>query len=324
MRSESMDALDRVRSYGIIPVLGLKNPKTAPALAEALEKGGLPLIEVTLRNPGALECIEAIKAEHPSILVGAGTVLTCAQADSAKKSGADFIVSPGFNPRVVQHCLERKIPIVPGCTTASEIEIALELGLTTVKFFPSESLGGLGMINQLAGPFSNVKFVVTGGMDFNTIERYLKNDHVAAVGGSFVAPNRLIESNSWDEITALCKKAVSMSLGFAIAHVGFSGSSSAEGTATAEWFSERFGLPVTKGERSTFAGTDIESGNIPFPGEHGHIGFYTNSVERAVAYFSRKEIPLREEFKHVDGKGNLNAVYLAEEIRGFAVHIVKR
>jgi 2-dehydro-3-deoxyphosphogluconate aldolase/(4S)-4-hydroxy-2-oxoglutarate aldolase len=324
LRKDSMNVLESVRSYGVIPVLGLKNPETAPQLADALRQGGLPLVEVTLRNQGAVACIAAMKSHDASMLVGAGTVLSCDQVDIAKKAGADFIVSPGFNPRVVNYCLECGLPVLPGCTTPSEIQMGLELGLSTFKFFPAEALGGLDMIHQLSGPFPNVHFVCTGGMDFNNIGSYLANDKIAAVGGSFVAPNRLIDSGDWAGITALCKKAVDISLGFSLAHIGFSGRNTEEGLSVAKWFSDRFGLPVKQGEKSNFGGTAVECGNIKFPGKYGHIAFFTNSPERAVAYFSRRGIPLRDEFKKVDENGNLIAVYLSEEISGFAVHIVKK
>jgi len=319
-----MNVLETIRSYGVIPVLGLKDPQTAPLVAEALRKGGLPLVEVTLRNEGALACIKAIKANDKTMLVGAGTVLSCAQVDSARNAGADFIVTPGFNPAVVKHCLEAGLPVTPGCTTPSEIEAGLELGLDTFKFFPAEALGGLEMIHQLCGPYQNIRFVCTGGMDFNNIGAYLANEKIAAVGGSFVAPNSLIDACDWNGIIGLCKKAVDISLGFSLAHVGLNGMDKREGLMNANWFSERFGFPVKEGEKSNFAGTFVECGNMQFPGKNGHIAFFTNSPERAVAYFNRNGVPLRDEFKKVDANGNLVAVYLAEEIGGFAVHILKK
>ncbi|MFA6845555.1 MAG: bifunctional 4-hydroxy-2-oxoglutarate aldolase/2-dehydro-3-deoxy-phosphogluconate aldolase [Sphaerochaetaceae bacterium] len=318
-----MDVLETIRSYGIIPVLGLKNPGTAQQLADALSRGGLPLVEVTLRNQGALECIKAIKSNNKSMLVGAGTVLSCEQVDLAKEAGVDFIVTPGFNPKVVKYCLTLGLPVTPGCTTPSEIEIGLELGLSTFKFFPAEALGGLEMIQQLCGPYQNVHFICTGGMNFNNIGRYLANDKIVAVGGSFVAPNPMIDACDWTEITALCEKAINISLGFSIAHIGLNGTNKEEGLMTAKWFADRFGFPVKIGEQSNFAGTAVECGNTKFPGKYGHIGFFTNSPERAVAYFARNGVPLRDEFKSVDANGNIIAVYLAEEIGGFAVHIVK-
>lgn len=319
-----MDVLNRIKAYGIVPVLGLKDPKTAPMAAAALLKGGLPLLEVTMRAEKAMDCLRAIKAADPDMLVGAGTILRPEQVDEAKEAGADFIVAPGFNPRVVTRCLEAGLTMVPGCVTPSEIEAGLELGLTTFKFFPSEPLNGMATIKQLSGPYGNIQFIPTAGITLANLETYLSSDKVAAVGGSFMAPAAMVEAQDWEGITALCQKAVEKSLGFSLAHIGINAETRQEGLTTAKWFFDRFGFPVKEGGRSNFAATYVECCNQKFPGKFGHIGIFTLSPERAVAYFHSKGIPLREEFKSVDAKGNLVAVYLEEEIGGFAVHILKK
>lgn len=318
-----MDALNTIKNYGIIPVLGLKNPETAPMVAAALRKGGLPLLEVTIRSPQAMDCLKKVKEHDPEMLVGAGTILRPEQVDQAKAAGADFIVSPGFNPKVVAHCLELDMPIVPGCVTPTEIEAGLEMGLTTFKFFPAEPLNGMATIKQLCGPYGGIQFIPTAGINMHNLEEYLSSDKIAAVGGSFMAPAPMIEEQDWDGITALCEKAVEKSLGFSLAHIGLNGESREEGLLTAKWFGERFGFPIKEGGRSNFAATYVECCNQKFPGKFGHIGIFTRSTQRAAAYFKAKGIPLREEFKNVkDGK--LVAVYLEEEIGGFAVHIVQQ
>lgn len=319
-----MDALNIIKSHGIIPVLGLKDPETAPMVAAALKKGGLPLLEVTMRAEKALDCLNAIKTTDPDMLVGAGTILRREQVDQARAAGADFIVTPGFNAKVVEHCLEVGLPVVPGCVTPSEIEAGMELGLTTFKFFPSEPMNGMVTIQQLCGPYGGIQFIPTAGITLFNLETYLSSDKIAAVGGSFMAPAAMVEARDWEGITALCQKAVEKSLGFSLAHIGINGESKDEGMATAKWFLERFGFPVKEGGKSNFAASYIECCNQRFPGKFGHIGIFTLSPDRAVAYFRSKGIPLREEFKNVDAKGNLIAVYLEEEIGGFAVHIVKK
>lgn len=319
-----MDALKIIKAHGIIPVLGLKNPETAPMVAAALRKGGLPLLEVTMRAPRAMDCLKAIKQSDPEMLVGAGTILHPEQVDEAKAAGADFIVSPGFNPRVVTHCLELEIPVVPGCVTPTEIEAGMELGLTTFKFFPSEPLNGMATIKQLCGPYGDIQFIPTAGITMGNLEEYLSSDKIAAVGGSFMAPAAMVEAQDWEGITTLCEKAVEKSLGFSLAHVGLNGESREEGLATAQWFAHRFGFPVKEGGKSNFAATYVECCNQKFPGKFGHIGIFTLSPERAEAYFNAKGIPLREEFRKVDANGKLVAVYLEEEVGGFAVHIVKK
>ena len=263
-------------------------------------------------------------AERDAGGVGAGTILRCEQVDQAKEAGADFIVTPGFNPKVVARCLELGMPVVPGCITPTEIEAGLEMGLTTFKFFPSEPMNGMATIKQLCGPYGGIQFIPTAGISLSNMEEYLSSDKIAAVGGSFMAPAAMVEAQDWEGITALCQKAVEKSLGFSLAHIGINGESKEEGLATARWFAEHFGFPVKEGGRSNFAGTYVECCNQKFPGKFGHIGIFTYSPDRAVAYFNAKGIPMREEFKNVDAKGNLVAVYLEEEIGGFAVHIVKK
>ncbi|MGE4275569.1 MAG: bifunctional 4-hydroxy-2-oxoglutarate aldolase/2-dehydro-3-deoxy-phosphogluconate aldolase [Lawsonibacter sp.] len=319
-----MDALNIIQAHGIIPVLGLTRPETAPMVAAALRKGGLPLLEVTMRAERAMDCLKAIKATDSDTLVGAGTILHPEQVDQAKQAGADFIVTPGFNPKVVTHCLELGLPVVPGCVTPTEIEAGLELGLNVFKFFPSEPLNGMATIRQLCGPYGNIRFIPTAGITLTNLEQYLSSDKIAAVGGSFMAPAALVEAQDWAGITALCQSAVEKSLGFSLAHIGINGENKEEGLATARWFFDRFGFPVKEGGKSNFAASYVECCNQKFPGKYGHIGIFTLSPERAVAYFQSKGIPMREEFKNVDAKGNLVAVYLAEEIGGFAVHVVKK
>jgi 2-dehydro-3-deoxyphosphogluconate aldolase/(4S)-4-hydroxy-2-oxoglutarate aldolase len=319
-----MDAERIIAEYGVIPIIGLKDPSAAPDLAEALKRGGLPLIEVTLRNQNALECLKAIKQSRPSMLVGAGTVLNCEQVDEALDAGADFVVSPGFNSHVVEYCLKKGLPITPGCVTPSEIENGLELGLKTFKFFPSEALGGADTVRQLCGPYKNIKFICTGGVGFENAEKYLSYSKIAAVGGSFVAPAAMIDAKDWEGISRLCRKAVDLSLGFSLAHIGLNGTGREDGLSTAAWFADRFGFPVAEGGKSNFAGSGLECGNMKFPGQNGHIGIFTNSTLRAEAYFQRKGIKLREEFRNVNANGELVAVYLADEIKGFAVHVVRK
>lgn len=320
----TMDVMKIVRDHGVIPVLGLKNPDTAEALAAALIQGGLPLIEVTLRSEGALECLRRIKKAYPEMAVGAGTVLSVEQLNAAAQAGADYVVAPGFNKKVVARAQELGLPIVAGCVTPTEIEAGLEMGLTTFKYFPCEALGGMEAIKQLCGPYRNIQFIPTGGINFGNMGDYLKSEHIAAVGGSCMAPAAMVEAEDWEGITALCRKAVKISLGFELAHVGINGESEQEGLDTANWFADRFGFGVKLGNSSNFADTAVECCKKEFPGQHGHIGFSTLSPERAVAWFEAKGIPLREETRKVDAAGRLISIYLKEEIGGFAVHIMKK
>ena len=202
------EVLKQINEIGIIPVVVLEDAKDAKPLAEALCAGGLPCAEVTFRTEAAEESIRIMASEFPEMLVGAGTVLTTDQVDRAVAAGAKFIVSPGLNPRIVKYCVEKGILITPGCSNASDIELALENGLDVVKFFPAEPAGGLNMIKALAAPYVNVKFMPTGGINAKNVRDYLAYNHIIACGGSWMVKADLIKNGEYDKITAMCKEAV--------------------------------------------------------------------------------------------------------------------
>ncbi len=312
-----MSFLQNASLIGIVPVINIPRPELAVPLCDALAAGGLPQIEVTLRNETALESIRTIKRERPDFPVSAGTVLSCEQVDAALAAGADAIVTPGFNPKVVRHCLDKGAEILPGCVTPAEIEAGLEAGLTVFKFFPAENMGGVQTIRQLCGPYRNVRFVPTGGITLDNLSSYLAFSGVAAVGGSCMAPASMVAAGDFASITALCREAVRRSLGFALRHVGVNGASPEEGERMASRFAEIFDLPVLPGGRSDFAGTLVEFCKDEFPGEAGHIAISTLNVERAAHYLEGRGVGLREDYR------TPSCIYLKEEFAGFAVHIVK-
>ena len=184
---------EQFRKIGIIPVVVLDDAKDAKALGRALVEGGLPCAEVTFRTAAAEESIRIMAKEFPDMLVGAGTVLTIAQAQRAIAAGARFIVSPGLNPKVVKYCLENGVPITPGIQTPTEIEMALEHGLKVVKFFPAEPAGGLKMIKAVAAPYVNLNFMPTGGISASNVREYLAYDRIVACGGSWMVKKDLVE-----------------------------------------------------------------------------------------------------------------------------------
>ena len=197
-----MNILDKIREIGIIPVIKIDNVSAALPLTEALIDGGLPCAEITFRTDAAEESIKAISETFPDMLVGAGTVLTTEQADRAIKAGAKFIVSPGFNSKIVKHCQAKNVPIFPGCITPTEIEMAIEHGLDTVKFFPAAQFGGLATIKALSAPYTKMNFIPTGGIETSNLAEYLKFDKIVACGGSFMIKPDLAE------VTRLSKEAV--------------------------------------------------------------------------------------------------------------------
>lgn len=202
--------LEQIGNTGIVPVVVLNDSGDAEPLARALCEGGLPCAEVTFRTEAAEESIRIMTEKFPEMLVGAGTVLTTEQVDRAVAAGARFIVSPGLNPRVVKHCLEKNIPVTPGTQTPSEMEQAMELGLDVVKFFPAEPAGGIKMIKAVAAPYTTLKFMPTGGININNVEEYLKYDRILACGGSWMVKGDLIDAGKFDEIRQMTKDAAEM------------------------------------------------------------------------------------------------------------------
>ena len=195
-----------IAELGLLPVISPSSEEAAVPLAKALCKGGLPLLEITLRKPWAIESIRQIKKNLPEMVVGAGTVMTKEQVDMAVMAGALFVVTPGLDPEIVMHCQKRGVHVVPGCCTPTDITRAISLGMTTLKFFPAELSGGCSALKLFHGPFPQCRFIPTGGMTLENIGNYLANQYVMACGGSFCAPASLVAAGKWEEITQICKK----------------------------------------------------------------------------------------------------------------------
>ena len=200
--------LERIGGIGIIPVITITDAGKAVPLAKALLAGGIPCAEITLRTAQGEECIRRICAEVPQMLVGAGTVLSAGQAQKAAEAGAGFVVSPGFNPRVAAYCLDNGIFIIPGCSTPTEMEAAMELGLEAVKFFPAEQTGGLEYIKAVAAPYAGLRFIPTGGINAGNLGKYIAFNRILACGGSWMVKNELIDEGSFTEMTRLSREAV--------------------------------------------------------------------------------------------------------------------
>lgn len=199
--------LQLMKKSGVIPVVVLDDTAKALTTANALLAGGVSVMEITFRTAAAASSIKAVSESCPEMLVGAGTVVTLEQCKQALECGAKFIVSPGFDPEVVSWCVERNIPITPGCVTPTEIMTAMKLGLNVVKFFPAGVYGGLKAMKALAAPFGGVKFIPTGGVDAKNLKEYLEAPFVHAVGGSWLCPKKEIAAGNFDAVTALCREA---------------------------------------------------------------------------------------------------------------------
>lgn len=316
--------LDDISKIGIVPVLVLDDAKNAKPIAEALCNGGLPCAEITFRTEAAEESIKIMTEEFPEMLVGAGTVLTVEQVECAVNAGAKFIVSPGLNPKVVSYCVDNKITVVPGCTNPSDIEAAIELGLDTVKFFPAEAAGGVKMIKAMSAPYSNMRFMPTGGINASNLNEYLDFSKVIACGGSWMVNKESVSAGDFEQITALTKEAVTKMLGFELAHVGINETEESEAERTASALEDLFGFAKKMGGSSIFAGKAIEVMKSPYLGKNGHIGIAANYIERAMYHLQKQGVIFDMDTAKYDSAGNLAAVYLKGEIAGFAIHIVQK
>lgn len=205
--------LEEISKIGIVPVIALDDAKDAEPLAKALVEGGLPCAEVTFRTAAAEESIKIMSSKFPELLVGAGTVLTTEQVDRAVNAGAKFIVSPGLNPKVVKYCVDKGIPVTPGCANPSDVEQAIELGLDVVKFFPAEAAGGLNMIKSMAAPYVNMKFMPTGGINAKNVTSYLDFNKIIACGGSWMVSKDMLKTGDFEGIKKLTKEAVEVKIG---------------------------------------------------------------------------------------------------------------
>ena len=203
------DINQKISEIGVVPVIKINNPeRDAANLAKALCEGGIPVAEVTFRAAEADIAIRLMREACPDMLVGAGTVLTTEQVDKAISSGAQFVVTPGFDPELVAYCQEKGLPIYPGCTTPTDYHAALKFGLKVLKFFPAEQSGGLAKIKAMSAPFPMFKVMPTGGISLKNLKEYLSCPVICACGGSYMVTADLIDNNKWEEIIELCKKSV--------------------------------------------------------------------------------------------------------------------
>jgi 2-dehydro-3-deoxyphosphogluconate aldolase/(4S)-4-hydroxy-2-oxoglutarate aldolase len=204
------DILQTLGRLGVVPVIKLEDPESAVQLGQALINGTLPIAEVTFRTASAAESIKRLRKELPELLVGAGTVLTLEQAEAAIEAGAQFAVTPGFNPRIVDYFKAKGIPVIPGVNSPSQVEMGLERGLRLLKFFPAEASGGTRMLKALYGPYAEVKFVPTGGIDSGNLADYLRLPNVVACGGSWMVKEESIKQGRYSDIASACRLAVEL------------------------------------------------------------------------------------------------------------------
>lgn len=317
------DFYKKAENLGVVPVVVINDASKAVPLAKAVLEGGINCVEVTFRTEAAEEAIALIHKAYPEMILGAGTVVSVAQAEKAVAAGAQFIVSPGIDPEIVLWCRKKDIPVIPGVCTPSEVQQGVKLGLDVLKFFPAEASGGVGMVKNLCGPFPKVRFMATGGISMANIAEYAACPAILAIGGSWMVKADLIQNENWSEITRLCSEALKAVNGFEMIHMGIN-TASPEAAAEASSKFEVFGMEAKVGNSSTFMNSTIEVMHKQFRGKNGHIGYRCWNVERALSYLAGKGFTPAEETITRDEKGRIKVVYLNEEVGGFALHLVRK
>lgn len=318
-----MDVLSRLAAAGVVPVVVLDKAEDAVPTARAMVAGGIDVMEITFRTAAAADSIRAVAAEVPEMLVGAGTVLNLEQCKLAVECGAKFIVSPGYDEETVAWCVENGVAVTPGCVTPTEIMAALRHGLKVVKFFPANVYGGLNAIKALAGPFVGLKFIPTGGVNQQNLGEFVSNPSIHAVGGSWVCPKADIAAHNFDKITQLCAEARRGVMGFELAHVGVNCESADESLAVCEELEKAFDFEVKTGNSSNFASTGVEVMKSMFLGRNGHLAVRTNKIETAVAELEKRGFAVDMDTAKYKGD-RMIAVYLKNEIGGFAIHLLQK
>ena len=288
--------VEKVYQIGIIPVIAFNSVDEALPLCKALAEGGLPAAEVTFRTACAEECIRKIHEEMPEMLLGAGTVLTTEQADRAMAAGASFIVAPGFDPEVCKHVIDKGGIMMPGTCSAGEMQQAMNMGCEALKFFPAEANGGVGM---------------------------LKNIGAALKSARWMCKSDVIKAGDWAKITAQSKEAVDTMLGLKLMHVGINTGNEEEAMKVANLIGGLLNMKVAPGNSSIFVGSkEFEIMKKPGRGTHGHIAIGCNNVDRAIYHLSQRGVKFDLDSKVVKN-GKTIACYFADEIAGFAFHLVQ-
>ncbi len=319
-----MEFLEKLSLAGLVPVIAIDDAEDAVPLCKALADGGLPVAEITFRTAAAEESIRRVHEALPEVLLCAGTVLTTDQVDRAVAAGASAIVSPGLNPAVVRYCVDRGIPVCPGTANPSDIEIALSMGLKAVKVFPAEAIGGIKLIKSMSAPYGDMKFMPTGGINENNMLDYLSFSKILCCGGSWMVPKDAIAAKDWDRITALTRSAVDKMLGLELCHVGINAGDSEKAAAEAKKLAALLGWETRDGNSSVFCGNSFEMMKKPGRGTNGHIAVACNSIARAKWHLENRGFAFEDESTASYKNGKMVAIYLKDEIAGFAFHLVQK
>jgi 2-dehydro-3-deoxyphosphogluconate aldolase/(4S)-4-hydroxy-2-oxoglutarate aldolase len=307
----------------LLPVIEIEDSVKAVSLASALCKGGLPCAVITFRSSVTEEVIRSMTTTNPEMLIGASAVFSMEQLEKAYHAGAEFIVSPEFNPKLIAHCQDLGIPIVPSCSCPSDIKRALEYGLEVVNIFPTEYHGSENMLESIDESYRNIKLILTDDVNEKNLSDYLTFNNVLACSGNWIVKDDLIKTSDWTAIEVIAQEAVNIVHGFTLAHVGINSKNTAEAEKAARTICMLFRIQYKPNNKSIFAGNFVEFMKTPFKGEKGHIGIKTNSVSAAMEYLRLNGIEFDESTLKFDATGELELVYLKNDIAGFAFHLVK-
>ncbi|MDR3121755.1 MAG: bifunctional 4-hydroxy-2-oxoglutarate aldolase/2-dehydro-3-deoxy-phosphogluconate aldolase [Clostridiales bacterium] len=320
-----MELLERVRRIGLVPVVAFESADQAVPCSRALREAQLDIIEITMRTAAGIESIRRVKAEFPDMVVGAGTVLTLEKAKEAVDAGAEFVVLPGYQEDVVAWCVGKGVAVLPGCVTPAEIQLALQKGLKVLKFFPADVYGGVKALKALNGPFgpSGVTFIPTGGVDQKNLADYVQVPFIAAVGGGWLCSSKQIKEADYAGITKTVKESIDVLLGFELGHVGFNTAGAEQSEEITKTLVSAFHFPYLPGNSANFAGAAVEVVKSTGLGKNGHVAIKTNNIDRAEYYLAKRGFVVDPATaKSKDGK--TTAVYLKDEIGGFAFHLLQK
>jgi 2-dehydro-3-deoxyphosphogluconate aldolase/(4S)-4-hydroxy-2-oxoglutarate aldolase len=320
-----MNSLERIHLAGLVPVVVIDNADDAVPAAQALLDAGLDVMEITMRTAAGIQAIKNVAASCPDMLVGAGTILTLEKCQEAVDAGAQFIVCPGFNEKIVSWCVDHNIAITPGCVTPTEIDMALAYGIKTVKFFPADVYGGVNACKALYGPYkaADVSFIPTGGISNDNLAEYADKPFIFAVGGGWLCPTADIANHKFAAITETVRKTIDIFLGFEFAHIGINQANRDASLADVDRFNQAFHFPTKVGSSSNMASDAIEVTNEPYLGTHGHLAIRTNNIQRAMHYLTKRGFEIDETTAKFKGSAMI-AIYLKGEFGGFAVHLLQK
>ncbi len=318
-----MDAFMMIRQSGLLPFLDIKGAEKAVPMAEAAVRGGADALEISLDAEDSLNAVKSAASKLPTAAVGAGSVRTCEQADAAMAAGASFLVLSGYDPGLAEHCLARGIPFIPRCGSADEAMRAYAQGCRMLKIPYPGLFADVSGLKRLSVQMPEAEFVIGSGTA-DEAAPYMSESCVAACGVGRAADSDDTGNGDFGRFEERCRQALDISLGFELAHVGINNNSRDRALEGAGLLADLFRLPVKTGDSSTYAGKAVEFMHAAVYGDAGHLGFFTNSAFRALAYFKKRGIGIIEESIRRDENGRIWFFYLRPELFGFALHVVNR